>query len=264
MQRRLDEVRENFTEFVQQPDHAVLLVGCRDHDVAYALKTIEQLDGEDPSSLYICVAEDFADARSYALLVAERLEALYAGMNAALAERGEPQHPPFPPAMTAETTSPRDRIILAIEHLGRRLPNHEAHRIVLALMPLEILAAGAYAAWVLEFTRGDELEPWMKYGRIVARDDAQGTTAGLASDRHAQGVLSCELDFSTEALAADLAQDAVDPSTPLVRRMQALLQLAMIDFSYKRHAEAIGKYGVVFDFYGKSNQPVMQAMCLQG
>jgi tetratricopeptide (TPR) repeat protein len=76
--------------------------------------------------------------------------------------------------------------------------------------------------------------------------------------------LSIDVDVSLEATAADLAEDAVDPSVPVAQRMQAVMQLANIDLSYKRFEEAARKFAILYDYYEKADAPIMQAMTLQG
>jgi tetratricopeptide (TPR) repeat protein len=77
-------------------------------------------------------------------------------------------------------------------------------------------------------------------------------------------VLTFQLDFSTPALTAALSQDAADPSVPLPERMANLMQLAALDFSHQRHADAQEKYSVLHEYYAEPHQPGMQALCLLG
>ena len=51
---------------------------------------------------------------------------------------------------------------------------------------------------------------------------------------------------------------------PVADRMQALLQLAGIDFAYQRYPEAIQKYKILNNYYAAHQAPVMQAVVLQG
>src|SRR5207249_3223149 len=77
-------------------------------------------------------------------------------------------------------------------------------------------------------------------------------------------ILSFEVDFSTPALTDSLTRDASDASLPVPERMACLMQLAALDYSYKRYAEALQKYGVLHNYYAEQKIPSMQALCLLG
>ncbi len=267
--RRLAELSAHCDEFIWQPDDHVLLVSGTDGDVPYVLKVLEQHQGTDESSLYVTIADEFAEADDFARTVAGRCVAYYELANAERAERGEPPLEPFPEALTQARMPARARIVMAIEHLGKRLPNAKDHRVVFAMMPMRVHDWGRYARFVAEFTRlpapaPQRDEAWPAYARLFFRDTRDHELGAALVQRDAQGVLNVDVDMSTDALAADLAEDAVDPGVAVAQRMQATMQLAQIDLSYKRYDEAAKKFAILYDYYGKADAPLMQAMCLQG
>jgi len=267
--RRLAELRAHCDEFIWQPDDHVLLVASADGDIPYVLKVIEQVEGADEASLYVMIADEYLDADTYARTIAGRCVLLYEVVAQELESRKLPPLEPFPTALTEAKLSPRERIVMAIEHLGKRLPNAEDHRVVLALLPLSVHDWADYAGFVADFARlpppaPQRSEPWPAYARIFMRDQREHTIGGALERRKAQGVLAMDVDISTDAVAGDLAQDAVDPAVPVAQRMQAVLQLAHIDLSYKRFEEAAKKFALLFEYYGRADAPLMQAMCLQG
>jgi tetratricopeptide (TPR) repeat protein len=265
--RRLTELRTNCEEFIWQPDEHVLLVAGHDSDMAYVLKVLEQVEGNDEASLYLSIADEYLDADTYARMIASRCVDVYAVVAKEIEERGEPPLEPFPEALTHDKRlSPRDRVVMAIEHLGKRLPNTDEYRVVVVLLPLVVHDWVDYAKFVGGFARraGAPPEPWSIYARLFLRDQRDHTIGNGLLSLRAEGVLGVDVDMSTDAFAGDLAQDAVDPAVPVAIRMQAILQLANIDLSYKRHEEAVKKFALLFDYYGQSDAPIMQAMCLQG
>lgn len=267
--RRLAEFRAHCEEFIWQPDDPVLLVSGSDGDVPYALKVLEQVEGGDEASLYVMIADEYLDADTYARTVAGRCVALYEVANEGRAERNEPPLAPFPERMTAPGVPPRERIVIAIEHLGARLPDAEDYRVVFALLPLVVHDWADYAQFVAEFTvlpppAPQRDEPWRVYTRLFLRDQRDHVIGAALLQRQATGMLSVDVDMSTDAFAGDLAQEAVDPAVPVAQRMQAVLQLANIDLSYKRFEEAVKKFALLFDYYVKSDAPLMQALCMQG
>lgn len=265
--RRLTELRTNCEEFIWQPDEHVLLVSGHDSDMAYVLKVLEQVEGHDEASLYLSIADEYLDADNYARMIASRCIDVYDVVAKEIEERGEPPLAPFPAALTTnKQLSPRDRVVMAIEHLGARLPNTDEHRVVVVLLPLAVHDWVDYAKFIGTFARraGAPPEPWSIYARLFLRDQRDHVIGNGLLSLRAEGVLSVDVDMSTDAFAGDLAQDAVDPAVPVAARMQAILQLANVDLSYKRHEEAVKKFALLFDYYGRSDAPIMQAMCMQG
>jgi tetratricopeptide (TPR) repeat protein len=72
------------------------------------------------------------------------------------------------------------------------------------------------------------------------------------------------MDMSPAALNDALVKEAADPGLAMDRRVQALMQLAGLDYAHKRYPQAIEKYGLVFDYYARHEAPAMQAIALQG
>jgi tetratricopeptide (TPR) repeat protein len=267
--RRLAELRAHCEEFIWQPDDHLLLVASADGDIPYVLKVIEQVEGADEASLYVMIADEYLDADTYARTIAGRCVQLYEVVAEERASRKEPPLDPFPRELVEDKMLPRDRIVLAIEHLGARLPNPDEYRVVFALLPLTVHDWASYAGFVADLVRlpppaPQRTESWPAYARIFVRDQREHTIGGALERRGAQGVLAVDVDISTDAVAGDLAQDAVDPAVPVAQRMQAVLQLAHIDLSYKRFEEAAKKFALLFEYYGRADAPLMQAMCLQG
>lgn len=266
MRRALKDTKENLQEFVEHSDHGLLLVGTTEVEIPYVLKIIEQMRAEDPSSLYVAFADEFRDEPSYALAFAERLKLLLDLENEDRVKEKREALAPFPEEFTAPNTVPRRRVVLAIEHLRQWLADPESDRVVIALVPMQAVAGPEYGRFIAQFAVHDaRREPWMASGRVIGRDDrnAHSIFAGLAATA-ADGFLAFDVDFSTEAIAEDMARDAVDPSLPISDRMQACLQLAAVDMSYKRYDEAVAKYVLLHEYYGRGGAPLMQAMCLLG
>jgi tetratricopeptide (TPR) repeat protein len=267
--RRLADLYAHCDEFIWQPDDHVLLVSGVDGDIPYVLKVLEQVEGNDEASLYMMIGDPYLDPDTYARTVAGRCVEYYAMADAERQERGEPPLEPFPEALTQAPMSPRDRIVMAIEHLGVRLPDAVDYRVVFALLPMQVHDWGSYAKFVAEFTRlpppaPQRDEDWPVYARMLFRDTRDHELGAALGRRQAEGMLATDVDMSTDAMAADMAEDAVDPSLAVAQRMQATLQLAQIDFSYKRYEEAAKKFGLLYGYYEKADAPLMQAMCLQG
>lgn len=266
MRRAINDTKNNLCEFVEQPDHCLLLVGAAETEVPYLLKILEQMRSENLASLYVAFADEFQDEQQYALAFADRLKVLLDLENEERRGSDRPLLAPFPDEFTAAHTLPARRVVLAFEHLHQWLVDPAADRVVIAFLPMQAAPGPAYGKFIGQFAvHHGRREPWMEYGRLLGREDrtSHSTSAALQS-LNAEGMLAFDVDFSTEAMAEDMAKDAVDPSLPIAQRMQAVLQLAAVDMSYKRYDEAVAKYVLLHGYYGKSGAPLMQAMCLLG
>jgi len=265
MRRALQDTKENLTEFVQQGDYCLLLIGAADNDVPWVLKVQEQLANETPGTLYFSFPDDFISKEAYALEIANRLQLLMALENEQRQTDGREALEPFPDSMLAEKTPPKQRLLIAFKHMTQWLTDPTEQRVVMTLTPLTE-PPPEYYKFISEFAIHNGVrEPWMDNGRVIARDERETHVTSLSLyDAQADGMLAFDVNFSTDAMAANMAQDAVDPSLPLAERMQNFLQLAMIDMSYKRYDESIQKYAVLYEYYMRVDAPLMQALCILG
>lgn len=264
MRRLLRELQENLEEFVAQEGYALLVLGCEDVALPYVLKTLEGMEAQDPTGAFLNFAGRFRNASSYAL---ESMAMLHAHREAAEGRRPpeRPATPPLPAACLAAATAPRDRFVEAARYLRGLLASPTEQRVVLGLLPTEIEDPKGYAELVAQFVPAGAVEPWHDAVRFVVRDDLHGRPLRAALERRGvRDVLTYELDLGNDAMQSALARDAADAAVPEAERMAAMLQLAMLDYSYRRHPQALEKFGVLFSYYGAQGQTGMQAVSQLG
>jgi tetratricopeptide (TPR) repeat protein len=265
MQRKLEEMRDTLSGFVDQRDNLLLVVSGTDAEVPYTLKTLEGLDDVAPSDLFLLFAEPFTGAPRYASQVVQSLHTQMKLAEVDLAKRQQEPWPPLPSLCDDDDAPPHDRIRAAIDHIASLLPAEEDHRLVVGLLPFHIADQEGYARLVGELIPWDGPMLWMKGLRIVARDDsASPFLIPILRKKKAPGVLLYEPDLRPEALNDALVKGAADPSLPVVERMQILAQLAGLDYAHQRYAGAIEKYKILYNYYAESESPAMQAVTLQG
>jgi tetratricopeptide (TPR) repeat protein len=263
MWRKLDELKRTLSGFVGQREDLLLVVSCADPEVAYVLKTLEGIDDTSPGDLFLVFAEPFTQAEAYAAAIMKNLRAQAAAAQARSGE-GAPL-PPFPPPCEDEGAPPHARLRAAVDHVSSLVPTQGEHRVVWAFLPVQVTDQEGYARLVGQFIAWNGPEPWMRGLRVVARDDRPCPFLLPAlRKRKAPGVLLYEMNMSPEALNDALVLEAADRSLPLSRRMQALVQLAGLDYAYKRYPDAIKKYVFLYDHYTEHNAPAMAALSLQG
>ncbi|WP_437927503.1 hypothetical protein WMF37_52230 [Sorangium sp. So ce291] len=265
MWRKLDELKATLGEFVEQRENLLLVVSCADPEMSYVLKTLEGMDDTAPSDIYLVFGEAFTDAAQYASAIMKNLRLQMEIVKAPRAAEGEAPLPPLPEVCDDAEAPPTARLRAAIDHASSLLPAQGGHRVIWGFLPLQVADREGYARLVGEFVPARGPEPWMRGLRVIARDDRDAPFLFPPLRRSkAPGVLLYELDMSPAALNDALVKEAGDRSSPVGDRMQALLQLAGLDYAYRRYPQALEKYGALYRYYAAHDAPVMQAVILQG
>ncbi|UQA57127.1 hypothetical protein [Polyangium aurulentum] len=265
MKRKFEELRENLDEFVQQDDYPMLVVGCLSEELAYVVKFLQALDEKHPQNHILVFPQPYEDGARYLDGIVESIRLQVEAAGPLRAERGAPPFPPLPPTLSDQRRTPAQRLEEVLQYLRSLLPNEDDHRVVVGLLPLSCKDFDSYAKLMATVMPAPTVQPWMKAVRIVAYDDRtykKLVTAMRA--RKVEHVLTFDVDFSTPALTDALARDVADPTVPVPERMSSLMQLAALDYSYRRYPDALEKYGVLFKYYENEKVPSMQALALLG
>lgn len=265
MKRKFEELRENLEEFAEQADYPMLVVGATADELAYVITFFQALDEKHPEGYFVVFCHAFHGPAAFVDGIVENLHQQLEGAAHLRAARGEAPFPPLPPAAADTRIAPEIRLRILLEYLGGLVTDPKEHYAAVGLLPLECHDYEGYAALVRSIVPASAPEPWMAPLRLVVWDDRERRTllSDLKRDRNSH-VLAFEVDFSTPRLTDALGQDAADTALPLNERMACLMQLAALDYSYKRYPDAIEKYGVLFQYYEGQSVKSMQALCLLG
>jgi tetratricopeptide (TPR) repeat protein len=265
MKRKFEELRENLDEFALQNDYPVLVVGCTSEELPYAAKFLQSLEEGHPADFILVFPQPFPSAASYLNLVVENLRIQLDGAEKLRAERGEPPFPPLPAKVADERGEPEGRLRALLEYFRTLLPNEQEHRAVVGFLPLQCADFDAYARLFATILPVSEFPPWMAALRVVVYDDRNARRIGpVMAARKVERALSFDVDFSTPALTNALSVDAADTSLPVAERMACMVQLAALDYSYKRYPDALEKYGLLYKYYEGAELPPMASLCLLG
>ena len=265
MRRKFEELRENLEEFVQQDEYPVLVVGCVSEELAYMIKFLQALQDKHAEHWFVIFSHAFETPSRYLDGVVTNLQLQVGAAGPLRAERGEPPFPPLSPELSDSNRNPRERLHDVLCYLRSLLPDASAHRMVVGLLPLSCADYEAYIRLIAAVVPAPNFAPWMDATRVVAYDDrTRHWLTDAMRKREIDHVLTFDVDLSTPALADALGRDAADPALPVQERMASLMQLAALDFSYSRHADAIEKYGILHNYYHGAGIPIMQALALLG
>jgi tetratricopeptide (TPR) repeat protein len=265
MKRKVEELRENLDEFVEQTDYPVLVVGCLSDELAYVVKFLQSLEEKHKEGYFVIFPQTFASPSGYLDGIVESIRTQVTAAQPMRAERGEAPFPPIPPELADVHRPAEERLLGVLHYLRSLLPNEEDHYVVVGLLPLQCRDYEGYCRLVASIMPVPDVKPWMVPLRIVAYDNrAERRLLDAMAAQKLDKVLTFEVDFSTPALTDSLTRDVADPSLPVAERMGCLTQLAALDYSYQRYNDAVEKYGVLYKYYEAQKIPSMQAICLLG
>ncbi len=265
MKKILERLRDDFSWYVDQREHMMMVLDCTDVEVAYVLKILEQVEGTHVGDMFLGFVHEATDAESYVQAVVDNVEVQRAAVNMSREEEGLPPWAPLPPACKDPRLTPSRQIQELLLYLRSCLPDGD-HHIVLSLLPTKMRDREGYARVVSGLFPREGLEPWMAGVRIFVRDDRRRPflLPQLAREPLDMVLIYDQLDLDTPALTKALEDTAMSPATPEPERMMALVQIAALDFSYQRYDESYNKWGVLFAYYSKEKNPPMQALAMCG
>jgi hypothetical protein len=268
MQSKIKELQEALEGFVQQGQSSVLVIALEESELTLVLKMVETMDQQDNANVYALFPE--AASKSSDAYVSEVIKSLTSQMDGANTARvgdGQPAWPPVPAACTDPRTPPTQRLRAAVLHARSVVPNDPDNRLVFCLLPQQMAPPEPYREALSSLIPGPDGPPDPAWAgiRLILRDDkAKPTLIPELRRKKNPHVLVYEPDLSPAALMDAMAREAADPTLPEAERMQALGQLATLDFAHGRLEEAAAKYGVLYEYYTRYKAPAMQALVLQG
>jgi tetratricopeptide (TPR) repeat protein len=265
VRRKIEALSQNLEEFVEQTDYSLLVVACTSVEGMYVSQFLIALDESQDTSLFWVFVEPFESVAQYVEAMVQGLEVQLEAATVARSQRGEPPCPPLPPAVKEPHAEPARRFEAILRYLPGLLDEGWAQTVTVGLLPTECKDEAGFARLIQGILPHPERPEWLEPLRIVTLDPRERPQlVPLLAEQKVQTVLTFPLDLSLPALTQALKEDAANPATPMPERMANLLQLAALDFSYQRHAEAQEKYTVLYQYYADPHQPGMQAMCLLG
>lgn len=265
MKRKIDELRENLTWFVEQRDELVLVLDIVGDEVAYVLKMLDVVEQRRPGDVFLLFAHPLEDLHGYMTALMDNVRTQIDGANAVRRQDGLEPWPGLPSRCLDARVEPSDRLKALLYYVRARLPDGD-HHVILGLLPAVLRDAATYAEIISGLIPRRGLEPWMARTRIILRDDrsARFLIPGLGEEGVERVLFYQDLDLSPDSLVQSLVDEAADPDAPEDDRLTALVQLAALDYSHGRFSDSIRKWGVLFEAYVRRGDVPMQALCLGG
>lgn len=262
----LDEFRETLLGFVDQVDQPVLVLTCFDEEVTLVAKTLDTVDGESESDVFLFhVAPVAGGPAGYVDGLLRTVSQYLQEANDDRLDAGLEPLAPLPRGCFDSAVSPYERAQFLLQHVDRWLPPGDGHRFVLALVPEAIPDRDAHARILGSLVPFQDNAGWPRRLRLVVRDDRASPFA-VSALRNA-GITGPYL-YTTRLTVNDFADataaEAADPMLPPARRMNALLQCANFDLAFGRHEAALEKFGVLYTYYETHHVRELQVAVLYG
>jgi hypothetical protein len=262
MRRIIDQLTRALRQFREQRDALLLLVPCGDSEVAMLLKVLRDLDRQSPSDLYLLFGSDFKCPKSFVTDLAGTLQQELTLTNGAIGPEEE-KLPPLPPELLDQGNSPAVRLKASLQYAQSLVDPRRGQRFIWGMGPGTVQDPRSYLALLAELLPRQEVLPWMRGARIVAR---------VPADFHLKNSALVQAPWVTvepfvippNAHEEGLLADAADPALPLGERMQAEVQLAYLDYAHSRFEAATRRFRRTLAFFQRAEIPVMEGLILNG
>lgn len=263
MRKLFERFQQEIAAFIEQRDDLLMVVPCTDADaplVAQSVGDVEQANGTD---VFLVFPDPYVMPGPYVDVVVERLREQHALANKALEEESRPPFPPLPADLADARRPPDERLREAIAFAHALVPEEGGHRLVWALVPMEIQDRVTFLKLVSTLMPWEGVEPWMRGVRLVVRD-APITPAVAERYARAPRLRVRPVDFGPEALEESMQEAVEDESRTDEERMSTLLSLALLDYAHNRFDAAFDKYQTLLGYYQHTGDRAMQAFVLSG
>jgi tetratricopeptide (TPR) repeat protein len=263
MKKLFAQLSNDLRGFIEQRDDLMLLADCTSADGALVLQTLRDIEQESGTDVFLLFADNFVEPDSFVNAAVDRLKEDHHLACEGLAEEGRLPLPAMPASLFDQSRSAATRLAEAIGFARSLLPIGGDHRLVWAMMPLEISDWATYLQLASTLAPWKGVQSWMRGIRLLFRYQREADPGDLplvAAPRvRAQGI-----DLGPAAIGASLLAEAEDPELTDEERMQALLTAAYLDSAHNRSEAAINKFNLLLGYYQHNGNLLMQALVIKG
>jgi predicted negative regulator of RcsB-dependent stress response len=257
------EMETAMREFIEQPDYPTMIINTSDNDVLYPSKVLQNFERQTVSEIYMIFPFECKNVNDYMQQCMELLKAQIKAVNDARIEDKLEPWPKLPLFCSDTRQVPFARLRLALDYVRNVLPDDIPA--VWGLMPPSIDDVAGYKALIAPLMALNGYQDWMSGHRFFVRDNKQTPFILPELERSKNDtVLVIDIDFSPERASDNLVQTVNDENATLPDRMQALFQLAALDFAHQRYEQAVEKYDCLHAYSMQQGDSAGQALALSG
>jgi tetratricopeptide (TPR) repeat protein len=263
VQKLLESASTRLRGFVAQRDDIALVVTCSDADAIIVQKLLDELEDAATSEMVWIVTDDFVEPVAYANAVVNAFAAKCGAVSLALRDRQAAPWPPVPAAVLDETRDPAERLRDLAAFSRSLLPFPSGMVAVWCFHPGNIRNPAGYTRLMGDVLAHEFPDPWCFDLRFLVRAlPAEVTLPAALKGRPRIDWFTT--DFSQDAMARAIDDEADDESLPLERRLQSLFVSANLDYAYQRPEAALEKYEILLRYFAGAQNATMTALVLNG
>ena len=263
MRKLVSAMQARIEGFLAQRKNLLLVVRASPAEYLPLASVLAGIESGGSPDDFLLFPEPFEDPAKYATALVKNVAGRYAVIGPGLREAGQDVPAELPATVRDERRPPVDRLRELFVFERGLIADLEVAHLVVGLLPSRIADANAYAHLVMALVPHELPVPWCHHMRFVVREEA---SQALLS-QNARALPRTELyapDFSQDAIAKSLEEEAYDEAEPLPVRMQALLLSAGMDYAHARLPAAAEKYALLSRYHTTLGPPVMLALSLNG
>jgi len=244
--------------FIEQDDHSTLMLLAAINDLVVPAKLLEAV-GRQSEEIVILAVHAFNSAQQWVNELAQLLQMQVDAANGHRTSEGLEVWPALPMSCMNPNLDPGLRLKNLAEYCTSVIPENE--RVIWTLLPNACSNSMEYQRTVAILCGSDK---WLDSHRFIIWEDKNSRALlDVLIEQQNEDVLVIDIDFSAPKQLNNLVDIVNDEGQPEADRIEALFQLAAVDFAYKRHEMAYEKYKVLFQYY-EGKDKIRQAMCLLG
>ncbi len=255
----LEVLRDRIAAHISQEDHPLLVLTSFDEEVPTIARVVDQIDGGSPADIVFLHSDTAGELGAYVDGLATAVSAQVEEVNHARTASNLPGFEPMPPASSG--SAPATRLRALVTHIVRWLPDGD-NRLVLAFLPDTISDRAGYASAIGALLGADPSV--VRRVRLIVRDDVRTPFLREALARAGyRGAIHAFSRVTVGDIADHVALQVGDRAAPPARRMNALLQCAVLDFALGRYEAAMDKYGLLYTYYDAHRVHELKALVVK-
>lgn len=258
MQHIIEEIKENFQNFLSDEEKTVLLVEAAAEEGLLILKTLDMLEEDETSpDIFAALTAGFTDARSYVDALFELQSIQIEAVNLKLAEDGEPILEEFPPELSNRRIVNHDRLIGIAAHVRKIVPPER--KVIWVFFPLEETANEDAYANLMRYLAFEVCDGKIENTKLIIRDTPTLAIGARMLEKEEQ-TAHYQPNLGTESLFEKIEAQTKNPDAPPDERAQSMMLMAGVDIAEKRFDRALQRNETVLTYFEKSGQKQKQSV----
>lgn len=252
MQHIIDEIRENFDDFIEDEDRPVMIIEVAADDSLLLLKTLDMIEEDEESmDVFVTYLDDFGETREYVDELFDNQKEQLASVNEELEKRGDPLLELFPDDLHKRTLTNHERLVGIAKHVRKIV---EPERLVVwTFFPLSEAENSESFVNLVRYLAEEILEGRIGRTKLIVRDTSDQQLRSRL-EPFAKSTVIYEPKVDLASIFQKIEEQSKNKDAPPDERAQNIMLLAGVDIAEKRFDSALAKNESVLKFFTKTKQ----------